>query len=51
MSIDLRNAFDNMDIPIYFDGGHMTDIGNQIIAEKIYEEISSTIIDDVKKFK
>ena len=49
MSVDLRNAFDNMDIPIYFDGGHMTDIGNEIIAEKIYEKISPIVINDIKK--
>jgi len=49
MSVDMRNTFDNMDIPIYFDGGHMTDIGNKIIAEKIYEKILPIIIEDIQK--
>jgi len=51
MSVDMRNTFDNMDIPIYFDGGHMTDIGNKIIAEKMYEEILPIIINDIKKIE
>lgn len=49
MSVDMRNVFDNMNIPIYFDGGHMTDIGNKIIAEKIYEKILPIILKDISK--
>lgn len=32
---DLRNAFDGMSDAIFFDGGHMSDKGNDIIAENI----------------
>ncbi len=49
LSIDMRNTFDNMSIPIYFDGGHMTDIGNKIIAEKIYEKILPIVVEDISK--
>ena len=47
-SIDLRNTFDNVSEPIYYDGGHMTDLGNKIVAAKIYEEILPVIITDVE---
>ena len=47
-SIDLRNTFDDVSEPIYFDGGHMTDLGNKIIAAKIYEEILPVVITDIK---
>ena len=49
LSVDMRNTFDNMSIPIYFDGGHMTDIGNKIIAEKIYEKILPIVVEDISK--
>jgi lysophospholipase L1-like esterase len=39
-TIDLRNVFDTTEKAIYWDKGHMTDLGNKIIAEKLYEEIS-----------
>jgi len=35
------------DVVIYFDVGHMTDFGNGIIAEKIYEKILPIILDDI----
>jgi len=47
---DLRNIFDGMDkIPIYFDVGHMSDFGNQIIANNIYEKILPTVLEDISK--
>ena len=49
MSADLRNTFDNMNTPIYHDGGHMSDFGNKIIAEKIYEKILPIVIEDIQK--
>jgi len=36
-------------IPIYFDRGHMTDFGNQIIANNIYEKILPTVLEDLSK--
>lgn len=38
-TIDLRSVFDNVEKPVYWDKGHMTDLGNKIVAEKLYEEI------------
>lgn len=47
---DLRNVFDGMDgIPIYFDLGHMSDFGNQIIANNIYEKILPIVLEDISK--
>ena len=34
---DLRNVFDNVSGPIYFDGGHTLQTGNLILAEKFFE--------------
>jgi lysophospholipase L1-like esterase len=36
---DLRNSFDEITETIFFDGGHMSDKGNNIIAEDILEII------------
>ena len=33
---DLRNTFDDVTYPIYFDGGHMTDSGNEIVAQRLF---------------
>jgi len=47
---DLRNVFDDMSgITIYFDNGHMTDFANQILANRIYEKILPTVLEDVSK--
>jgi len=50
-----ENVYDFRDIlsgrdneVIYFDRGHMSDFGNKIIAEKIYDKILPTILNDVK---
>lgn len=41
---DFRNVFDEFDnITIYFDDGHVTDFGNEIIAERMYQKISPMI--------
>jgi len=36
-SVDFKNIFDNIQEPIYFDAGHTGSLGNQIIAENIYQ--------------
>lgn len=47
---DLRNVFDGMNgIPIYFDQGHMSDFGNEIIASEIYEKILPLVLEDTIK--
>jgi len=35
-AFDFRNILDDYTIPIYFDGGHMGDSGNEIVANSIY---------------
>lgn len=42
-SYDLRDVFENFSEPIYYDGGHMSDNGNQIIGKKIYELLENQI--------
>jgi lysophospholipase L1-like esterase len=46
-TLDLRNGFDSHSETIFFDLGHVGDNGNQIIAKKIYEKISSIIKTDI----
>jgi lysophospholipase L1-like esterase len=45
---DYRNVFDGYTDTIYFDSGHMSDAGNKIIADKIYEVILPIITQDLK---
>jgi len=45
---DLRNTFDNVSEPIYWDSFHMTDFGNKIVAERLYEEILPLVLEDIK---
>ncbi len=46
---DLRNVFDEMnDIPMFFDSGHTSDFGNEIIAKKIYEMISPIVQNNIQ---
>ena len=35
-SYDLRDIFENVKEPIYYDGGHMGDKGNEIVAKSIF---------------
>jgi len=42
-TFDLRNILDNYSIPIYFDGGHMGDSGNKIVADSIYTSIKDFV--------
>ena len=41
---DFTNVFDNVEGPIYYDEGHVTDRGNLIIAEKMFEAIKKKIL-------
>jgi len=40
---NLRNIFDNVSGPIYYDGGHTLQAGNMILAEKFFEIAMSKI--------
>ena len=44
--VDLRDVFSGIDEKqIYFDRGHMSDLGNEIIAEKLFELISPMLLE------
>lgn len=47
-TIDLRDVYDNVHEPIYSDKGHMTDVGNEIVADRLYEEIKPVIEQKIK---
>jgi len=36
-TLDLRNVLDGLEYNVYFDRAHMTDRGNELVAEKIYD--------------
>ena len=38
-AFDLRQTFDNVNKPIFYDQIHVSDHGNMLIADKIYEKI------------
>jgi lysophospholipase L1-like esterase len=46
---DLRGVFDGFSEPLFFDHIHVTDKGNKIIADKIYEKILPIILKDISK--
>lgn len=45
---DLRNVFDDIIETVYFDSGHVGDLGNQIVAKKLFE-ISLPIVQEIKE--
>ena len=47
-TIDLRDSFDHTDKPVFHDLGHTSNYGNEIVAEKIYQNILSIVQDDIK---
>ena len=46
-TFDFRNVMDNIPTTIYFDNVHMSDEGNKIVAQKIYEKILPIILKDI----
>jgi len=50
-TIDLTNVFDGISEPIYVDGSHMYDNGNQIVAEEIFSNILPNIINDIENYE
>ena len=48
-SVNLRSVFDNETSPIYWDQGHVSDKGNNIVAEALYDEILEFIPKDFAK--
>ena len=51
LTIDLRNGIGDTSETTYYDLGHMNDLGNKIIASKIYEKILPTILNDIDKIE
>jgi lysophospholipase L1-like esterase len=47
-TMDLRNIYDNIKEPLYFDMVHVSDKGNEIVANKIYDEILPIVIEDIE---
>jgi len=47
-TIDLRYSLDNVNEPVYFDLAHVNDLGNKIIAEKIFDEIYPIVLEDLE---
>ena len=43
---DLRNIFDGVDKPIFYDVGHSNDLGNKLIAQKLFELSYEYVITD-----
>ena len=48
---DLRHVFENIDSQVYIDRGHLSDFGNQIIADELFELSSPIVLDDLKNMK
>ena len=47
-TMDLQNIYDNIKEPLYFDMVHVSDKGNEIVANKIYDEILPIVIEDIE---
>jgi len=47
---DLRNVFDGINSPIYTDYAHMSDFGNEIIAEQFFK-ISFPVVRDSAQYE
>jgi lysophospholipase L1-like esterase len=48
-SLDLRNIFDTEISPIYWDQGHVSDVGNSIVARAIYDKILPLLPENIPK--
>ena len=46
-TIDLRDSFDHTDKPVFHDLGHTSNYGNEIVAERIYQNILPIVLDDI----
>tara|TARA_Y100001936_G_scaffold8795_1_gene7888 strand:- start:262 stop:1791 length:1530 start_codon:yes stop_codon:yes gene_type:complete len=49
MSLNLRDVFDSESSPIYWDQGHVSDKGNNIIAKSLKEKIIQILPNDLPK--
>jgi lysophospholipase L1-like esterase len=46
-TFDFRNVMNNIPTTIYFDNVHMSDEGNKIVSQKIYEKILPIVLEDI----
>jgi len=42
--IDMRNGFDGVNEPVFWDYSHTSDFGNQIIKKKMFEKVLPIVI-------
>jgi len=45
---DLRNVFDNIEEPLFYDHAHVNDQGNEIVADEIFEFTLPTVLEEIK---
>ena len=45
-TLDLRYVLDGVKRPVYFDGGHLNDFGNKIVASAIFEKSYPIVVGD-----
>jgi len=48
-TIDLRDSFDHTNKPVFHDLGHTSNYGNEIVAERIYQNILPIVLDDIRR--
>jgi len=48
-AIDIRNSFDGINMPVFYDQVHVSDFGNEIIADLIFKNIINTVKTDLKE--
>ena len=46
---DMRDAMGDISETTYYDDHHVNDLGNELIAKKIYEKILPIILKDISK--
>lgn len=49
VAVNLTNVFDNTKKPVFYDQGHMNELGNKIIAKKIYDNIYPIVLEEISK--
>jgi len=47
-TLDLRNVFENINEQVYVDRGHLSDFGNKIIADQLFNLSLPTVLDDLQ---
>jgi len=45
---DLRNVFDNVEEPLFYDHVHVNDQGNEMTADEIFELTLPAVLEEIK---